>query len=381
MTSQPQRLYYIDWLRLLAVFLLFFYHTARIFDPWESFYAQNDVASPVIGYSVLWAVGPWHMSLFFLLAGASTYYALRRRTGREYVRERFMRLFIPFVFGVLVLIPPQSYLGLVQHSGYSGSFHTWYPDFFALQLDDIDGYFMGGHTWGHLWFIFHLFVYSLIAISLFLYLNRESGNRLVGRFAAAFTRPLVFFLFPMVLVAASEFPEVAGGNPLFYIIYFVSGFVLMSDARFMDVIDRYRVALLVLGPALFTGMLVTWATGSWPPGVPEWADEMAHYYFNAAAPWFIILAMLGYGRRFLGSTNRFLNYFAEGAYPLYILHQTVIVIVGFYVVRYGIGIPSKYALIVAGSFAGTVFLYDIAVKRTKVTRFLFGLKPRRSKAE
>jgi len=172
-----ERQYYIDWLRLFAVFLLFFFHTARIFDPEEMFYAQSDTPSPVLFDAFIRSLSPWHMSLFFLLAGASSYYALRRRSGRQYVRERFKRLFIPFVFGVLVLIPPQSYIGLLQHSNYSKSYFSWFPDFFTLQGDDEDGYFMGGHTWGHLWFIFHLFVYSLIALPLFLYLNGESGRR------------------------------------------------------------------------------------------------------------------------------------------------------------------------------------------------------------
>ena len=83
------------------------------------------------------------MSLFFLLAGASSYYALLKRTGGEYIKERFNRLFIPFVFGVLVLIPPQSYLGLLNHSDYSQSFIAWFPNFFQLKTEDMDAYFLG----------------------------------------------------------------------------------------------------------------------------------------------------------------------------------------------------------------------------------------------
>ena len=62
--------------------------------------------------------------LFFLLAGASTYYALHKRSGTEYLRERLKRLFLPLIFGTLVLIPPLSYLGLLNHSDYSQSFIT-----------------------------------------------------------------------------------------------------------------------------------------------------------------------------------------------------------------------------------------------------------------
>ena len=372
-----QRLYYIDWLRLMAVFLLFFFHTARIFDPTENFYVQNDHLSSVLHYTFINSIGPWQMSLFFLLAGASTYYALRKRTGGEYSRERFKRLFIPFVFGVLVLIPPQSYLGLLNHSDYAKSFFAWFPNFFHLQTDDIDGYFLGGHTWGHLWFILHLFVYSLIALPLLLYFNRESGQRWAKRVVGTLTKPIVLLLlFPLLLVLIGEFPEIAGGNPLFYITFFICGFILMSDPRFMDTIDKHRLILLLLGVVPFAGIIIVSATNSWPVDMPGWANDILDGYVDGFVPWYVILAMLAYGRRLLNFTNRFLKYFAEGAYPLYILHQTVIVIIGFFVVQWGFGVGAKYAIIVALSFAGSVLVYDILVKRTKITRFLFGMKPK-----
>ncbi|MBU1752146.1 MAG: acyltransferase family protein, partial [Chloroflexi bacterium] len=203
---KPVRRYELDWLRLMAVFLLFFFHTARIFDPHENFYVQNNPSSQLLFDLFIRSLGPWQMCLFFLLAGASTYFALRVRGSGGYVNERFKRLLIPFLFGLLVLIPPQSYLGLVSHSGYAGSFLEWFPNFFTLQLADMDGYFMGGHTWGHLWFILHLFVYSVVATPLFVYLNSQSGRRLVGRLARAFTWPGVLFLFPVPLMLLREFP-------------------------------------------------------------------------------------------------------------------------------------------------------------------------------
>ena len=375
--TKPQRLYYIDWLRLVAVFLLFFFHTARIFDPMENFYVQNDHLSSVLYYMFIASIGPWQMSLFFLLAGASTYYALRKRSGGEYSRERFKRLLIPFVFGVLVLIPPQSYLGLLNHSDYAKSFFTWFPNFFHLQTDDIDGYFLGGHTWGHLWFILHLFVYSLIALPLLLYFNRESGQRWAKRVVGTLTKPIVLLLlFPLLLVLIGEFPEIVGGNPLFYITFFICGFILMSDPRFIDTVDKRKLILLLLGVVPFAGIIIVSATNSWPVDMPGWANDILDGYVDGFVPWYVILAMLAYGRRLLNFTNRFLKYFAEGAYPLYILHQTVIVIIGFFVVQWGFGVGAKYAIIVALSFAGSVLVYDILVKRTKITRFLFGMKPK-----
>lgn len=373
MEAKPRQ-HYIDWLRLIAVFLLFTFHTARIFDPWENFYVQNNQPSQGLFNVFIWAVGPWHMTLFFLLAGASTYFALQHRRGSQYALERLKRLLIPFIFGVLVIIPPQSYLGVLSHSGQSIPFFKWFPQFFALQGDDPDGYFLGGHTWGHLWFIVHLFIYSLAALPLFLFFNRESGQMLIKRLAAIFKHPAGFFLPPLVIMIASADPEIAGGNPLFYITFFIFGFILMSDAGFMETVDKRRITALVLGPVIFALVLALSWLQAWPAGLPAWFGGIVDGYMECIGPWFIILCMLSYGRRFLNFTNRFLKYFAEGAYALYILHQTVIVIVGFYVVQWELAVLVKFLIISVVSFVTSVLVYDLAVRRTKVTRFLFGMR-------
>jgi glucan biosynthesis protein C len=380
LAGTPDRRYDIDWLRLIAVFLLFFFHAACIFHPWSDNYIKNDQLSPLIAYVFVWTLGHWHMSLFFILAGASTYFALGKRSGVEYIKERVKRLFIPLIFGTLVIIPPLSYLGLLNHSDYSQSYIAWFPNFFHLQTADLSGFFLGGLTVGHLWFILHLLAYSLIALPLFLYFNRESGRRWSERIAGILTRPAVLFLlFPVLLALIAKFPWVLGGNPLFYITFFILGFILMSDQRLMDKIERCRLPLLVLGVVPLVGLITVSATNSWPANVPEWADVIMDAYRNGFVPWFFILAVLAYGRRLLNFTNRFLKHFAEGAYPIYILHQTILMAIAFFVVQWSLGVAAKYAIIVALSFAGTVLAYDILVRRTNVTRFLFGMKPRPNK--
>ena len=104
----------IAWLRILAVLLLFPFHTARVFDIWEEFYVKNDQLSTALTYFIAF-MEPWHMPLLFLLAGAASWFALGRRSGGRYAGERAKRLLVPFIFGLLVLIPPQSYLGLLSH--------------------------------------------------------------------------------------------------------------------------------------------------------------------------------------------------------------------------------------------------------------------------
>ncbi len=376
-SNRPERRYDIDWLRLMAVFLLFFFHTARVFSPGEEFYAHNGITSNLLNYLFIQPLNPWHMSLFFLLAGASTWYAMRRRQGGQYVRERFKRLFIPFVFGVLVLIAPQSYIGLLNHSDFSGSYFEWYPDFFYLQPRDNDGYFMGGHTWGHLWFIFHLFVYSLLATPLFLFFKREAGKRFIEGLARVCTRPGGILLFPVLLVLMRMGPHVAGGRPLFYITFFIYGYIIMSDVRFWEMIDKYRFASVLLGPVMLAVFLILNYTGLWPDNPSQIHIAIIRGYWLSFAPWFIILMFLAWGKRLLNFSNGFLKYFAEGAYALYILHQTVIVIIGYFVVQTNLAVGVKYVTILVTSFASSVLVYDLLVRRNNVSRFLFGMKSKK----
>jgi glucan biosynthesis protein C len=381
--ATSQRRWDIDWLRTLAVLLLFPFHTARIFDIWEEFYVKSEQTSKALSYIIAY-LGPWHMPLFFLLAGASTWFALRKRSGAVYTKERIKRLLVPFIFGVLVLIPPQSYLGLRNHSDYAGSFWHWFPSFFQPISEDMDGYFLGGHTWGHLWFIAHLLLYSLVALPLFLYLNREAGQRLIGRLAVFCTRRGMIFLFGIPLLLTLSFPDIAGGNPLFYILLFIYGYILMADARFGEAVGRHRAVALALGPAVLV-ILAYFNVTHWPKGIPDWLLSLLSDYAEAFIPWFCLIALLGYAEQFLSFTNRLLKYSAEASYPFYIIHQTAIVVIGFYVIQWegspslgaGFSLGIKFLIILFASVVATVLVYDLLVKRYNATRFLFGMRRKR----
>jgi peptidoglycan/LPS O-acetylase OafA/YrhL len=368
-----ERRWDIDWLRVLAVLLLFPFHTARIFD-FARFYVEDAVELRVFWFFEA-LVDPWHMPLFFLLAGASTWFALRFRSGGQYVRERFVRLLVPFLFGLFVLVPPQSYFGLRNHSCYAESFVEYYPRFFRLIPEDLDGYFLGGFTLAHLWFVLYLFVFSLVGLPLFLYLRGESGRRLVDRLGGFFSRPGAIFLLgvvPYVLGRLVDFNP----DPFYYLAFFVCGFLLMADGRFEESIVRYRRVGLFFGPVLhFVVWVGVWwlISGGVASLVPAWVWGLLEYQWFLSS-WCFLVALLGYGRRFLSFSSGFLRYFGEAAYPLYILHQTVIVVIGYYVVRWELNVFVKFGVILVAGTAVTILLYDLLVKRSNVTRFLFGMR-------
>jgi len=370
--AKPARRYDIDWLRVLAVLLLFPFHTARIFDTNWLFYVTNAALSDALTYLMIY-MHPWHMPLLFLLAGASTWFALGFRSAGKYIKERFIRLLVPFIFGVLVIVPPQSYFGLLGATGFPKSYLEWYPNFFSINPEDMDGYFLGGFTPGHLWFIALLFIFSLLVLPLFQYLRRrDSGKRLVGWLAAFFSLPGTIFLLAIPLFVMNRLIDFYP-NPFYYITWFFIGFVLVADARFEKSIDRHKTIALVLGPILYL-VVAYFESFGYPYRNPSWLVTVIRAYLFCFAPWFFVVAILGYGRKFLNFSNKFLTYNAQASYPLYILHQTVIIIIGFYVVQWWASISVKFATILVLSLIATTLIYDLLVKRTNLTRFLFGMK-------
>jgi hypothetical protein len=92
--------------------------------------------------------------------------------------------------------------------------------------------------------------------------------------------------------------------------------------------------------------------------------------------------MLGYGSRFLNINNKFLGYANEAVLPFYILHQTIILIIGFFVVKWSAGIALKYAVIAIISFVAIMAIYELLIRRINILRFLFGMRlKKKTKAE
>ena len=236
------RLHYIDWLRVLAVLLLFPFHTLRVFNADDPWYVKADTLSMPVTY-LLGFISVWHMQLLFLLAGASTCFALRRRTSRQYVGERLLRLGIPFLFGVFVLIPPQTYDGARFNSGYTESFWHYITsgDFLQWNVKDGGDYY-GGFGIGHLWFILVLLLVSLVVLPLLAWGGAGEAARSCKASRAASPAPPGGW-WPRSWCGSSRrcpTPPVSGSSlPHF----FVLGYVAVRGPEFMASAERFRLRL------------------------------------------------------------------------------------------------------------------------------------------
>jgi peptidoglycan/LPS O-acetylase OafA/YrhL len=376
-----ERRHDLDWLRIFAVLLLIYFHSARIFD-YDRFYVKNAVPSFGLAAFIVF-LNQWHMQLFFLVAGSATFYALGFRSGRAYAKERFFRLFVPFVFGLAVIIPPQGYFNLLRNPRYHQSYLQFLANF--IQVDPATaGNYRGTFEWGHLWFILYLFTFSLLALPLFLYLRGDSGRRWISRLAGLAARPAGVFLFfiPIALSECLLRPHWSGMQNLLddwanfcsYLTYFIFGYLFCSDERFGQALDRSWKWALIPAFALFAGLFWLYGTDHDPPRAYS-PGFMLLLVVAALHSWSWLVVFLGLARRYLNFSNRVLNYANPAAYPFYLLHQTVIVIIGFYVVQWNAGVPLKYLVITTAALVGSILIYDVLVKRTNITRMLFGMKP------
>lgn len=374
------RRYDLDWLKVGAVLLLIPYHTAMIFVLWP-FHIKNPTSS--LRLTVFNAfLQAWHMPLLFLLAGAATWYALGYRSGRNYLRERLFRLGIPLAFGILAIIPPQVYVERLYQHRFSGTYFQFYPSIFTT-----GPYPQGNLSWHHLWFIAYLIVFSLLALLLFLRLKEGTGQGIMLRWTSTLAqgRRLFLLALPLMLIQALlriHWPQGKmnltndWANFFFYLTSFVYGFVLCSNDRLREAVVRNRYIALLLGVICFLLFLATKDITGSEPWLRYNARDMAIVALHGFNTWCWLLVIIGLGSSYLNFTNRLLAYSSEAAYPFYILHQTIILVLGFYVVNLGWSISAKFTLIIALSFSLTLLIYESLVRRIKPLRFLFGMKAR-----
>ena len=391
-TEKSARLHYLDWLQVLAVLGVFLFHAVHPFDGLADWHIKNveksSLATFFAGFFNLWG-----MSFFFLMAGATSWFSLRRRTPSRYAHERVTRLLIPLIIGALVLTPIQAYYELTHKGWWSGGsivefilsseartyFYTEYrPLTFGPEIFGRIGY--------HLWFVAFLFIFSLIALPIFQWLKGDSGKRFIAPFArlTKWRGGLLVFVIPLILIRfilQPFFPEYTGWSDFtIMLVFFIYGYILIADQRFLRAIRRDWWLHLILGIActLFFFSIaagVPVAEWMWSPGTPGFYISWTLHSINS---WCWAMFIMYIGMRFLNYTNTWLQYSREASFPFFFFHQPVIILIAFYVVQWQAALPIKLLVVVIGAFAVILGIYELLVRRINPVRALFGMRPRKT---
>jgi glucan biosynthesis protein C len=373
--KKPQRRYDLDWLRVLAFSGVFFYHCSRFFNT-AGWHVKNAQTSSLVDiFTGIFDL--FGMPMIFAISGASIFFALRPGGARRFLRERALRLLLPLGVGILVLAPPQVYLDRLTHGLFKGSFLEFLPYYFQPANFSWNGV--------HLWYLQYLFVFTLLLMPLFIWLRRPSGQRALRTLSRLSARTGAIFLWAvplaMISIVADPFNLMKQGlsETLLRLIMFplplIYGYLIYADHAIQQAIIRQRRAFLFVSVGCsFVPPLVSTAINQW-----GWKIDLLSYSLLMALAslliWCYLLAAFGYGMHYLTSPKRSLAYANEAVLPFYILHQPVILILGYFIIQLQVPIVVKYLIITPLALSITLVLYEYGIRRVNSIRRAFGLKP------
>jgi glucan biosynthesis protein C len=377
-TKYVQRRVDLDWLRVLAILAVFFYHCSRFFDQ-SDWHIKNGQTSTLVD-TLKGIFDLWGMPLIFLISGASILFALHPGGASRFLRARVWRLLVPLALGILVLAPPQIYLERLTHGEFHGNFLEFLPLYFQ------DWRIWGGNfAWSgvHLWYLEYLFLFTLVLLPLFAALKSPTSQRLTGFLGRLSARPGLIFLWvlPGVLLIILGDPygltrpaPAEDITRLYMAPFVVYGFLIFSDQRIQQAIIRQRrIALaLVLVLTLASPIIINLLEQD-----PSFLIYTLGMLLVGVLMWSYLLVVLGYGMRYLTASHRLLPYANEAVLPFYILHQPVILILGYFFIPLPLTIPAKYLIIASLAFGITLGLYEFGIRCINPMRLLFGLKVKR----
>ncbi len=303
---------FIDNLRWMVILLLLPYHAAQSFNTWGELnyicLAQSKSISSLIVF-----LSPYYMPLMFLLAGLSTKYALNRRSYRQFILERIKRLLVPFIFGTLIFCPILAYFGDKNNLNYTGSFFGHYRVFFT-KWTDLAG-FDGGFNVGQFWFLYFLFVISLVSVGIIALINQLTKKRWIEAdlpfpLLCLFVIPLPFF-YDLLSIGGKSFAE--------YLYIFLIGFYILSCDKMIEKCARYRYFTLAVGLIACVSNVYMFIWSGKDFGI---ANTIA----KAFAEWFMLLALIGLGKKSFDFSNNLSVFLSRRSFLIFSLHFIWIVL-------------------------------------------------------
>ncbi|MCR4268995.1 acyltransferase family protein, partial [Nitratireductor sp. ZSWI3] len=382
---QQQRLYYIDFLRVSAFLLLIAYHASVAFFPDMKWLIEAPEGSAALSLAMKFPRA-WRLALLFFVSGMGTWFVFRRVSGLAFLKGRFMRLFPPLIFAMAVIVVPQVWYERLYEDGYQGSFLTfWLTRYFTEGK-----YPQGNFTWAHMWFVAYLLSMTFVCYPVFRLLDHPRAKPLTDWFERTASSGWVylFFLLPLALNLALSpvFPRQT--NSLYndgawfavWASWFGLGFLFARHHRALigGVVARRWTSALIAASLTAALYLFSWTDlGGLFIGDYETMTPLFKALLLALA-WNTILALTGFAARHLDRPNAAVGWLNRKVFPLYIVHQTIVVAALYYILPLGLGVWPEYGLVLFATFAGSLLFAMAAELLPGRLGLLVGLAPRRA---
>ena len=353
-----RRINYIDNLRWLTVSLLILYHAAMAYNTWGEanyiFFEENKLFAAFISF-----VSPWFMPVMFLLAGVSARYSMQKRGYKRFIKERFTRLGIPFVFGVLVICPILSYIADVTHNGYSDGFFSHFGVYFS-RFTDLSGY-DGGFTLGHFWFLGVLMIISILSCGVI---------KAIGNSDSDPKKLLVIGILLACIAAAAFDVNILGKRVVTYMCVYLLGYYFFSSADYVSNLTRHKwlFTALFLGFNLANTVIFIFVGGL----------TVLNNICNYASFVFAVPALMALAYDHLDFSNRFSAVNSRISYIFYIIHFPITVLIQYLLSKAGAGAVLNLLMTLIAAYPLTYAL-SLAVNKTRYLRVLFGSRAKNKK--
>lgn len=348
-----ERRYDIDWLRVISIGLLLIYHVVIGFQPWGVFIQFIQSEKPL---ESLWVavsmINVWRIPFLFFVSGMGVYFALRKRNWKELIKERTIRILIPFLFGVLTVVPLHIYL-----------WSTYYHQTFVYAFNP-----------SHLWFLGNIFSYVLLGLPVlyWAFSRREMLEKVLSRLSDHPLKLLIIAL-PLlveVLIIAPESYETYAltwhGYFLGMICFYTGFLIMISGKKFWETVKKWLWVYLALALGLYLTRVLAF-------------DLVAPTYLLTQETTLWVLFVFGLGYKYLNRPSKSLIYLNEAAYPIYIIHMLWIYLSSFYFFPLDMNPWLQFAIVNLVTFGGSFATYHFIIRRILWLRPLFGLKVRSSK--
>jgi glucan biosynthesis protein C len=371
----------VDALRVIAFGLLILYHVGMFYVAEWEWHVKSSYLSEWLQWPMA-AMNRWRMPLLFLLSGIALGLFDPSRARWRFLAERSWRLLLPLAFGMFTLVAVQAYCQGVANGKVEPGFGAFLWRYWQVRPWP-EGAFDGwefGITWNHLWYLPYLWCYTVLLVLLLPLLHSRAGQRVQRAFAGlrGIAR-VVLPALPLALWFVTLGQRFEPSNALFddwwnhanYFTVFLYGYWIARDAEWWSSLARARRVLL--GLALVLAAIYVPILFSLPDDTPE-PVLVAVRVLRMLYCWSALLAILAWGQAWLNRPFRWLPYANEAVYPCYVLHQTLIVLFGFWLAPLALGPVLEPALLLLGTFAGCLLLHEFVIRRVGLLRPLFGLK-------
>ena len=363
------RRYEIDWVRNISILMLFVYHTSAIFCIFGDYYITSSEKN-ILANLLIALMFVWYMPTLFFLAGASTYFSSQKRNFKDYLVERINKLFIPLIFGILVLVPPQTYLARIWR-GESNLKYLDHLKYFFTNLTDFTGY-DGAFSPAHLWFILYLFIVSMFGgFIVFKVFKSSNGEKNVDIAKAIFFNKYSILMLLITGIISDLFPSIMGKSIVGCLVIFILGYIVYSDELLIEKImsRRFKFLTILLFVAII-GILYIFKIRDFIPFYYLWiADSVLKNIVLISA----VSSIIGFSSLYLNKSNNLLKYLNASSFAIYILHQPILLGVAYIIIPLVKSTLLSMILIILISLVLTFLLFEL-LKNIKLLNIFLGMK-------